>query len=400
MSNQTEWWAPVERGDEVTSDLFGGDPRGSAPDPRRSSRSRGRAREQRERKHRRRRSIGVLVVAIVMVLGAGYVIVELMGGLFQGNGSASAGNVEDYPGPGHGSATIVVKPGQTGAEMGATLVDAGVVASTKSFNAAFAANPSGATIQPGTYTLLQEMKSSDAIIALLDPASRVSFKVTIAEGLNKDQTLAKISEKTLIPIDQLNAAIADPASIGLPAEAGGNVEGWLFPATYDVQPDATAASVLSQMTAQTVAQLTAKGVPQDQWETILIKASIVEREAKLDDDRYKVARGIDNRLDRQMPLQIDSTTAYGLGVVRAPTSAENQDASNPYSTYVRVGLPPGPIASPGAVSIDAAMHPADGPWIFWVTVNPVTGETLFTDSADEHQANVQKLRDWQAANGQ
>jgi len=352
----------------------------------------------RERKRRRRRSIGVLVVALVMVLGAGYVVVELMGGFLNG-GSATAGNVEDYPGPGHGSVTVAVKPGQTGSQMAATLVDAGVVASAKAFNKAFADNPAGASIQPGTYNMLLEMKASDAITALLDPASRVSFKVTIPEGLNQTQTLAKISEKTLIPVEQLNAAIADPASLGLPAEAGGNVEGWLFPATYDVQPDATAASVLGQMVQQTVAHLTSEGVPQDQWQTVLVKASIVEREAKLDEDRYKVARGIENRLDRQMPLQIDSTTAYGLGVTRAPTPAENNDANNLYSTYVRVGLPPGPIASPGAISIDAVMHPAEGPWLFWVTVNPVTGETLFTDSSEEQKANIQKLRDWNAANG-
>ncbi|WP_028046314.1 endolytic transglycosylase MltG [Cellulomonas sp. URHE0023] len=382
----------------MATDLFGGDPRGNAPDPRRSSRSRGRAKEQRERKRRRRRSIGVLAVALVMVLGAAYVVVELMGGFFNG-GSATAGSVEDYPGPGHGNVTVTVKPGDTGAQMAATLVEAGVVGSSKAFNKAFAANPAGASIQPGTYSMLLEMKASDAIVALLDPASRVSFKVTIPEGLNQAQTLAKISEKTLIPVDQLTAAIADPASIGLPAEAGGNVEGWLFPATYDVEPGSTAASVLSQMTAQTIKQLQDKGVPQDQWETVLTKASIVEREARLDEDRYKVARGIENRLERGLRLQIDSTTAYGLGVTRAPTPAENNDPGNAYSTYTHVGLPPGPISSPGAVSIDAVMHPAEGPWIFWVTVNPVTGETLFTDSSEEQNANIQKLRDWNAANG-
>ena len=140
--------------------------------------------------------------------------------------------------------------------MAATLVEAGVVASTKAFNEAFAENPAGASIQPGTYNMLLEMKASDAIVALLDPASRVSFKVTIPEGLNKTQTLAKISEKTLIPIDQLNAAIADPASIGLPAEAGGNVEGWLFPATYDVRARTRPRrACCTQMTAQTVKQL-------------------------------------------------------------------------------------------------------------------------------------------------
>ncbi|MEZ0449637.1 endolytic transglycosylase MltG [Cellulomonas sp. ICMP 17802] len=381
------------------SDLFGGDTR-VAPVEHRSSRSRGRAKEQRERKRRRRRSIWVLVVAVLMVAGAGYVVVELMGGMFQGAGG-SGGNVEDYSGVGHGSVDVVIKPGDTGGQMAATLVEAGVVASTKAFNTAFAANPQASSIQPGTYRMLLEMKASDAVTALLNPSSRVSFKVTVPEGLTKDQILAKINEKTLIPVEDLNAALADPAAIGLPAEANGNPEGWLFPATYDVEPDATAASVLSQMTAQAVAVLTQKGVPQDQWETVLNKASLVEREARLAEDRPKIARVIENRLAKEMPLDIDSSVAYGLNKPgTAVTTADTQDASNPYNTYKNLGLPPTPIASPGTASIDAVLSPAEGDWLFWVTVNLDTGETLFATTLDEHNANVQKLREWQAANGQ
>jgi len=399
VSNQTEWWAPVERGDEVT-DLFGGDPHGSAPEPRRSSRSKGRAKELRERKRRRRRSIGVVAVALVMVLGAGYVVVELMGGMFQ-SGSADSGAVEDYPGPGHGATTVVITSGQTGAQMAATLVDAGVVGSAKAFNQAFAANPDASTIQPGTYNMLLEMKASDAIVALLDPASRASFRVTIPEGLTRDQILTKISEKTLIPIEDLTAAAADPAAIGLPAEAGGNAEGWLFPATYDVQPDATAASVLQQMTAQTQNILTTKGVPREQWADVLKKASLVEREAKLDEDRPKIARAIQNRLDRGMKLDIDAATAYGAHKSGTElTDADLADASNPYNLRKVVGLPPTPIASPGEKSIDAVLNPAEGPWLFWVTVNPETGETLFATTNDEHNQNRLKLDQWLSEHGQ
>lgn len=398
-NSQTDRWAPVERSDEV-SDLFGGDTR-VAPVEHRPSRSRGRAKEQRERKRRRRRSVWVLVVAILMVLGAGYVVVELMGGMFQGSGTNADGSVEDYSGVGHGSVDVVIKPGDTGGQMAATLVDSGVVASTKAFNEAFAANPQASSIQPGTYRMLLEMKASDAVTALLNPSSRVSFKVTVPEGLSRDQIVAKINEKTLIPVADLNAALADPAAIGLPAEANGNAEGWLFPATYDVEPGATAASVLTQMTAQTVAVLTQKGVPQDQWETVLNKASLVEREARLAEDRPKVARAIENRLAKEMPLDIDSSVAYGLNKPGTGiTSADTQDASNPYNTYKILGLPPTPIASPGTASIDAVLAPAEGDWLFWVTVNLDTGETLFADTYDEHQANVQKLREWQAANGQ
>ncbi|WP_456824639.1 endolytic transglycosylase MltG [Cellulomonas sp. P5_E12] len=381
------------------SDLFGGDTR-VAPVDHRSSRARGRAKEQRERKRRRRRSIWVLVVAVLMVIGAGYVVVELMGGLFGGGGTSADGNVEDYSGVGHGSVDVVIKPGDTGAQMATAMVDAGVVASTKAFNTAFAANPQASSIQPGTYRMLLEMKASDAVTALLNPSSRVSFKVTVPEGLTRDQIVAKINEKTLIPVEDLNAALADPAAIGLPAEANGNIEGWLFPATYDVEPGATAASVLSQMTAQTVAVLTQKGIPQDQWETVLNKASLVEREARLPEDRPKVARAIENRLEKEMPLDIDSSVAYGLNKPgTGVTTADTQDASNPYNTYKNLGLPPTPIASPGLASIEAVLSPAEGDWLFWVTVDLDTGETLFANNLADHQANVEKLREWQAANG-
>ncbi len=397
-NSQTDRWAPGERSDEV-SDLFGGDTR-VAPPEHRSSRSRGRAKEQRERKRRRRRSIWVLVVAVLMVVGAAYVVVELMGGLFQGQGGSASG-VDDYSGVGHGRVEIVIKPGDTGADMATTLVDAGVVATAKAFNDAFAANAQASSIQPGTYSMLLEMKASDAVTALLNPSSRVSFKVTIPEGLTKSQIATKLSEKMAVPVEDVQAAIADPVAIGLPAEANGNAEGWLFPATYDIQPDATPASVLAQMTAQTVAVLTQKGVPQDQWETVLNKASLVEREAKLPEDRPKVARAIENRLAKEMVLQIDATVAYGLGISGMDLTTEmTKDDSNAYNTYTHLGLPPTPIASPGAVSIDAVLNPEPGDWLFWVAVNLDTGETRFAVTNDEHNANKALLRQWQEENSE
>jgi len=155
------------------------------------------------------------------------------------------------------------------------------------------------------------------------------------------------------------------------------------------------------MTAQTVAVLTEKGVPQDQWATVLNKASLVEREARLPEDRPKVARAIENRLDREMKLDVDSSVAYGLGKPGTGlTTADTEDASNLYNTYRHLGLPPTPIASPGAASIDAVLAPAEGDWIFWVTVNLDTGETLFATTLAEHQENVALLRAWQAENSE
>lgn len=405
MSNQTEWWAPV-KSDESVTDLFGGDrataatPEPGGGTPRRRSRSSGRKREERMRKQRRRRSVSVLVVALVLFAGAGYVVFSLLGGgsLFAGGGGSAA--VTDYPGPGRpGAPTIVVNSGDSGSAIATTLHEAGIVASEKAFRTAFDANPDAGSIQPGTYQLLLEMKASDAVLQLLDPKSKVSMKVTIPEGFTAEEIFTRINKVTLISIDELRAAAADPAATGLPAEAGGKVEGWLYPSTYQVEPGTTAASVLAQMVAKTVETLTSKGVPQDQWQAVLTKASLIEKEAKLDTDRPIMSRAIQNRIDRGMTLDIDASVAYGLGINGTQLTRENtQDASNPYNTYKNLGLPPTPIAAPGATSIDAALAPADGNWVFWVAINLETGETRFAETYDEHQENVALLRQWQAEN--
>lgn len=201
----------------------------------------------------------------------------------------------------------------------------------------------------------------------------------------------------LIPAKDLQAAAADPAAIGLPPQANGKLEGWLYPATYQVQPGETAAAVLKQMVAQTVSLLTAKNVPQDQWETVLNKASLIEREARRDEDRPMMARAIENRLSQGMPLSIDAAVAYGLNKPGTQlTDADIQNADNPFNTYKRTGLPPTPIASPGEKAIDAVVNPAQGTWLFWVTVNDETGETKFATTYAEHQQNVAARDAWVA----
>ncbi|MEN1973964.1 endolytic transglycosylase MltG [Cellulomonas olei] len=385
------------------SDLFLGAPEqehGEAPQPSRRSRRDTKEQQVRQRKTRRRRSVVVLVLALALVGGAAFVVWSVVGGLFSGDDAEQT--VQDYPGPGSGEVQVTVASGDTGGAIGQTLAEAGVVATARAFSDAYATNPNAQSIQPGTYALQLEMKASDAVNALLDAENRVSNRVTIPEGYTAKQIYQRVYEIATIPVEDLEAAAADTAAIGLPAEANGNVEGWLFPATYEIEPGTSATEVLSQMVARTVAVLTEKQVPQDQWETVLNKASIVEREGKLDEDRPKMARAIQNRLDIEMPLQIDAIVAYGLGKSGADlTYADTRDAQppyNPYNSYKVYGLPPTPIASPGEASIDAVLHPADGPWLYWATVNLDTGETKFSETFAEHQTYVDELREWQAAN--
>ncbi|NKY21861.1 endolytic transglycosylase MltG [Cellulomonas denverensis] len=369
------------------------------PAPSRRSRRDDRAAQTKRRKHRRRRTVVVLVLLAALLGGTGFVVWSVFGDLFTGSGDEAT--VSDYPGPGSGEAQVTVAAGDSGQAIGTKLVDLGVVATVKAFTDAYSANAQATSIQPGTYALRQQMKAADAVNALLDQANRVSSRVTIPEGYTAEQIYDRIYEITTIPVEDLEAAAQDPSALGVPV-AVENIEGWLYPATYEFEPGSSATQVLSAMVAKTVDELTTAGVAPDQMETVLIKASIVEREGKLDEDRPKIARAIENRLADEMLLQIDAVVAYGLGISGSElTTADTSGAQppyNPYNTYKVPGLPPTPIASPGAASVDAVLHPAEGTWKFWVTVNLDTGETKFATTYDEHQEYVDELRAWQAAN--
>lgn len=310
--------------------------------------------------------------------------------------------VEDYPGPGSGEATITVTAGESGAEIARALVDAGVIASTQSFVEASGADPqAAAAIQPGDYTLLQEMKAADVLAALNDPENRyLGERVTIREGLWKAEVFAALSEGTGIPVADYEAAAADPAAIGLPEQADGNVEGWLFPATYTLRTEASAADHLALLVGEATSQLTDAGVAEEDWQRTLIVASIVEGEARADVDLGKVAQVVENRLAEPTGptvgrLEMDSTVNYALQKRGNLTRTEFESAkSHPYDTYVVQGLPPGPIGSPGRAAIDAAANPTEGPWFFFVTVNLDSGETLFAETFAEHQANDRLRVQW------
>ena len=284
--------------------------------------------------------------------------------------------------------------------MALILYEADVVASTRAFTHAFAANPDASSIQPGTYRLVLQMRASDAVAALLNPESKVQTQVTIAEGLRFDQIMEKLTSVTAVPLADFQAAMADPAAVGLPAEAGGNFEGWLFPSTYTFEPGTDPTQMITTMIAKTVAVLDAAGVaPADRMRVLTI-ASLVERESPDPGVSPMMARAIQNRLDIDMKLDIDASVAYGLNKSGTElTTADLEDPTNPYNTYLHPGLPPGPIASPGEASIDAVLHPADGPWKFWVTINLDTKETRFAETYDEQLQNQELLREWQAANG-
>ncbi len=348
-----------------------------------------------QRRRRRGRRLLVLVVAIAIVAAAGVGAFTVLRPVVA---SLTAGN--DYPGPGTGTVQVTVHDGDSGRAIAAALQKAGVVKTPKAFLDAAAADPRSASIQPGTYALRQKMSGKEALAVLVDPKNRTVPRVTIREGLWMNETFAALSKGTGTPVADYERAAKDPAALGLPAAAKGNLEGWLFPSTYEFPDKASAAEQLRTMVAKTASVLAAVGVPGAEQERTLVVASIVEGEVSGQGDRGKVARVIENRLRTSGPptfglLQMDSTVHYAVHQRgRAGTTDADRRSTSPYNTYRHKGLPPAPINSPGEASIRAAAHPTPGPWLFFVTVNPDTGETRFATTKAEHDRYAALFNSW------
>ncbi len=294
---------------------------------------------------------------------------------------------------------VMIHDGDGGSNIATTLVDKGVVKSFDAFYDVLLNTAPEPVFQPGAYQLKTKMVASTALDALLDPTRKLSQTVVVPEGTAAVDVLQSISEGTDIPLADLQAAAANVAQFGLPVEAT-TLEGFLFPATYTFSPGDTAEVALQTMVNRQYEALDEAGVAvADRWSTIVF-ASLIQREAGLRDDYYKVSRVFRNRLDPQQwdsgLLQSDATVAYGTGKTHlvTTTDAERGDAGNLYNTYAHPGMVAGPISNPGDLAIDAALHPVDGSWLFFVTINLDSGETAFSTTVEEHDAAVIVWQNW------
>jgi UPF0755 protein len=328
------------------------------------------------RRGRRGGGVAVLVAAIV-VFG--------LLGLLVGAGVRWFTNKPDYVGDGHGTVEVQINTGDSISAVGQILEKADVVRSASAFVSVAGSDPDGATLQPGIYRVHLQMSAQAAYDLLQDPASRETSRVLIPEGLRTDQIVRLLASKTKITLAQLQAVLAAPGQLGLPSYAGTNPEGFLFPATYDVAPGEDATQVLKAMVhrfaqAEGDTSLTARApdVRLTPYQVVVV-ASIVQAEGQTQ-DFPKIARAIMNRLAAGMRLQLNSTVNYVLRNNAQRLSTDDIATPSPYNTYLHPGLPPGPIDSPGEDAINAVLDPAVGNWLYWVTVDPKTGETKFTNS--------------------
>jgi len=339
-------------------------------------------------RRRRRGSRGRLLALLLFVL---LVCALLAGAVLGGRAVLSAvrgAGTPDYSGQGRGEVVVQVKDGDTAAAIAGTLKARDVVKSEAAFRKAALADERSRTVQPGFYTLRTQMSGAAAVGLLLDPASRSHSRVTLPEGVTTAVALQKIADATQQPLADLQAAVADPAALGLPSYARGQVEGFLFPATYDVEPGTSAVDALRLMTARYAKAAATLDLParaaaagRTPYDVVTV-ASLIERETAFPGDRAKVARVIYNRLDRRMPLQLDSTVNYLREEKKARLSLDDLKVESDYNTYDHTGLTPTPINSPGEAALEAAVDPAPGDYLYFVTTSK-DGSALFTRDYDE-----------------
>lgn len=334
--------------------------------------------------------LAILLVVLLAIGGAGWWAYST----YPDQVKSLFGWSNDYAGSGTGTVEVKIKPGDLGSDVADTLVADGVTKTRAAFYDLLVATSPEPSLQPGTYRLKEHMSAKSALAALEDPSNRIQAVVAIPEGSTAAQILRLTASATGKPLSELQAIAKDPTSLGVPKSAP-NIEGWLFPATYTFQPGVTSRAMLQQMVDRMKQALDQAGVPSAKRQQVLTLAGLVQKEGNGDaSEDAKVARVFLNRIAQGMPLQSDATVSYGAGGTTVVPTKKQYANDNRYNTYLHKGLPAGPISSPGDTAIQAALHPASGSWLYFVTVNLATGETVFSDTLAQHDKAVAQFSRW------
>jgi UPF0755 protein len=254
-------------------------------------------------------------------------------------------------------------------------------------------------IKAGTY-LLRRGSSWESVLTALREGKGLAYTVTIPEGYTLSQIVPLVARVLHVPADSVIAAARDTAHLrrlGVPTPT---LEGYLFPDTYIFLPGTSARAAVNAMVRrfeqvwQPAWTARLDSIDMNRHEVITL-ASIVEREAKRPDERPVIAGVYRNRLRTGMRLEADPTVQYARGIHTNRVLFKDLDVDSPYNTYKNAGLPPGPIASPGAASLRAALYPADVPYKFFVAYPD--GHHVFTEDFARHTAARRvALRAWDA----
>jgi UPF0755 protein len=319
----------------------------------------------------------VVVVAVIVAIGARIVLAE----------------VRPYKGYAESEQFVDIPPGTGPASIGRRLMEAGVIRDTLGFRFELARTGTGRRLQAGEYRFDRPMTVKD-VVAKIAHGDVYLLPITFREGLTIREMAQLFESKGFGQAAAFVAAASDATPIHGIDPGARDLEGYLFPDTYAMPRRATAAHLVARMVAafenvltpRLRAEAEARGLSVRELVTL---ASIVEKETGKGEERPLVAAVYANRLRIGMGLQCDPTVIYALeraGRYNGNLTRENLQFDSPYNTYRHAGLPPGPIASPGQASLEAAAHPADAPYLYFVSRGD--GSHAFASTLDEHNHNV------------
>jgi len=295
---------------------------------------------------------------------------------------------------GEGRAVVTVPPGSSAEQIGGLLAKQDVVAS--SFFFSLRARMSGENLRSGELVLKRGM-SYDAALAELTkapPAAPVLAKITLPEGPGRKELAARVKQAgftgSYLAATRSSTAL-DPTDFGAPQSA--TLEGFLFPATYELKPGSSAKALVTQQLRAferefaKVSLTTARRRNLSRHDVLII-ASMIEREALVPKDRRLIAGVIYNRLEQGMPLGIDATIRFELENFSRPLRQSELQRDTPYNTRTRTGLPPGPIGNPGLAAIQAAASPARNDFVYYVVKPCEDGAHAFSSSNEKFLRDV------------
>lgn len=272
---------------------------------------------------------------------------------------------------------ITVPDGATGVKIGELLESSGVIKSQKFFVDFYISNQNARAIAPGIHRVESHISTKLAVMQLLDQ-KRIASSITVKEGSTFSDVLSLLRKSSHIDFSKFNIK-----ELKVPlANKSNSAEGQLFPAIYSFEPGTSATVAVQSMLDKFKDNTLTKYKNYSKYDVLKI-ASLAQVEGD-QEDFNKVTRVIYNRLAIHMPLQLNSSVQYAAGLRgRIALSSAATNINSPYNTYKNQGLPPTPISNPSLSAIKAALNPAEGDWLYFITVKP--GDTRFTKDFKEFQ---------------
>jgi UPF0755 protein len=289
--------------------------------------------------------------------------------------------------------TVYIPRGSSLSQVATLLEQNQLVRSAWSFKLLARWKGQASQLKPGEY-VFAEGPSAAQVLDKIVRGDRLIRKITVPEGYNFAQIAALIEQAGIAPRTEVMKSFRDPTLLAELGFAATSLEGYLFPATYEYDRQTKAPELLKGMvdnfkrsTANLAARATAAGWTLPQLVTL---ASLIEKETGQSAERPLISSVFQNRLRIGMPLQTDPSVIYGLANFDGNLRREDLRNPHPYNTYVHIGLPPGPIASPGLASLEAVLAPAASNYLFFVSKGD--GTHFFSSTLDEHNAAVARYQ--------